>query len=76
MSLLGMLRTTGAVPLSSTDASEYRSFEDIRNTADRPVVVFPECTTSNGRGLLRFAVMFPRLSLPVKDFNIYVMCAR
>ncbi|KAE9410374.1 hypothetical protein BT96DRAFT_952998 [Gymnopus androsaceus JB14] len=59
VSLLTMLRETGR----------------IRKTSNRPIVVFPECTTSNGRGLLRFADFFQE-SLPVKEFNVFIMCVR
>ena len=39
------------------------------------VVLFPECTTSNGRGLLRFSNI-KGLELPVKDVNLFLMCVR
>jgi hypothetical protein len=41
-------------------------------------VVFPECTTSNGRGLLRFADAFKGLTsdIPVRGWNVWVMCVR
>jgi 1-acyl-sn-glycerol-3-phosphate acyltransferase len=52
-----------------------RALEDIRKQADRPVVVFPECTTSNGRGLLRFTDAFGE-TVPVKNYQVFVMCVR
>lgn len=76
VSLLTMLRETGRVPLytAAGDATPL-SLEEIRKASSRPVVVFPECTTSNGRGLLRFADLF-RESLPVRHFNVFIMCVR
>jgi hypothetical protein len=67
-----MITSTGHVPRAS---SSFDSIEDIRKTARRPIVVFPECTTSNGRGLLRFANVF-KMAVPVKGFNVFVMCVR
>jgi hypothetical protein len=66
---------TGNVPLTPQGRS-VRSLEDIRSRADRPIVVFPECTTSNGRGLLRFAEVFKEYSVPTKHFSVFVMCVR
>lgn len=80
VSLLRMIRSCGLLPpFGSTGFSTPLSLEDIRMRAKksgRPVVIFPECTTSNGRGLLRFANVFKDISIPVKDFNVFVMCVR
>ncbi|KAJ3987196.1 hypothetical protein F5890DRAFT_1632694 [Lentinula detonsa] len=78
VSLLTIIRETGRAPpyVSVTKATKPRSLDEIRKTSDRPVVVFPECTTSNGRGLLRFATLFQQQSLPVKGWNLFVMCVR
>lgn len=76
VTLLSILRFTGNVPPSSDHESGWSSLEDIRIKADRPLVVFPECTTSNGRGMLRFADVFAHLSVPVKKFQVFVMCVR
>ncbi|KZT71583.1 hypothetical protein DAEQUDRAFT_665718 [Daedalea quercina L-15889] len=77
VSLLGILRATGRVPEATQPGSPgIQSLEEIRSSADRPVVVFPECTTSNGRGLLRFAQVFKGVSVPVTKFKVYVMCVR
>ncbi|KAF8351547.1 hypothetical protein F5887DRAFT_1069244 [Amanita rubescens] len=46
-----------------------------RTMANRPIVVLPECTTSNGRGLLRFSPVFRR-NIPVKEYQVFVMCVR
>lgn len=75
MSLLSMVRATGETPQSPSSGS-LASLEDIRKSAKRPVVVFPECTTSNGRGLLRFARVFEGYNVPVKDCNVFIMCIR
>lgn len=75
VSLLQIIICTGRTPPDSSGGS-YSSLEDIRSSANRPVVVFPECTTSNGRGLLRFAELFKGCHVPVKGFNVFVMCIR
>ncbi|KAF8558875.1 hypothetical protein OG21DRAFT_1432625 [Imleria badia] len=75
VSLLSMVRATGDTPLSPSSGS-FSSLEDIRQSAERPVVVFPECTTSNGRGLLRFARVFEGYNVPVKKCNVFIMCTR
>lgn len=72
LSSLGTTPSTNGLPLEGA-----KPLEAIIKTADRPVVVFPECTTSNGRGLLRFADVFdPATPIPVKAFRVFVMCAR
>ncbi|KAJ7781341.1 hypothetical protein B0H16DRAFT_1658949 [Mycena metata] len=53
----------------------YKSLDDIRKHAAHPLVVFPECTTSNGRALLRFADVFQQ-TIPVRGYNVFVMCVR
>ncbi|KAG5644075.1 hypothetical protein DXG03_009165 [Asterophora parasitica] len=77
VSLLSIIGLTGQVPPFGHSASTPppSSLEDIRKAADRPLVVFPECTTSNGRGLLRFAKVF-RQEVPVKKYQVFVMCVR
>ncbi|TRM68029.1 hypothetical protein BD626DRAFT_480595 [Schizophyllum amplum] len=74
-SLLEMVGLTGTVLPAATANDKARSLEDIRKMTDRPLVVFPECTTSNGRGLLRFADVFGRASAP-KGCSVFVMCVR
>jgi hypothetical protein len=72
LSSLGQTPSTNGLPLEGA-----KSLEAIRKAANRPVVVFPECTTSNGRGLLRFADVFdPSISVPVREFKVFVMCVR
>jgi hypothetical protein len=70
-----MIRATGRVP-PFIEAGPVQQLEQILKTADRPVVIFPECTTSNGRGMLRFADVFPGMNVPVSAFKIFVMCFR
>jgi hypothetical protein len=74
-SLLRMVLSTGNTPLSPSN-DNHSSLEEIRRTANRPVVVFPECTTSNGRGLLKFADVFKDRAVPVKGYKVFVMCVR
>ncbi|TFY59808.1 hypothetical protein EVJ58_g5549 [Rhodofomes roseus] len=77
VSLFGILHAIGNVPEAvQPGTSGIKSLEEIRSNADRPVVVFPECTTSNGRGLLRFAELFKGVSVPVTKFKVFVMCVR
>ena len=76
VSLLSIIRLTGQVPpFGSTAQHSSHNLEDIRKSADRPIVVFPECTTSNGRGLLRFANVF-RETVPVQHYQVFVTCMR
>ncbi|KAJ7179899.1 hypothetical protein C8R43DRAFT_870267 [Mycena crocata] len=77
VSLLSILRFTGCSPPfgMSPVSGRHQSLEDIRKYAGRPLVVFPECTTSNGRALLRFADVFHQ-KVPVRGYNIFVMCVR
>ncbi|KAG8947654.1 hypothetical protein FRC04_010588 [Tulasnella sp. 424] len=76
-SLLEMISHSGYGPLPPRKgAAAPLSLEQIRAKADRPVVVFPECTTSNGRAVLRFADVFSNVSVPVKGFSVFLMCVR
>ncbi|KAG1833035.1 hypothetical protein EV424DRAFT_1366800 [Suillus variegatus] len=75
VSLLEIISSTGKTP-SAPSSVHLRSLDDIRRSARRPVVVFPECTTSNGRGLLRFADVFNGASVPTKGYNMFLMCVR
>jgi len=75
--MLTMLRATGSVPPFFPSDTPPAPLEEIRRSSDRPVVVFPECTTSNGRGLLRFADVFEHeKNIPVKGYDVFVMCVR
>ncbi|KAF8709090.1 hypothetical protein RHS03_02718, partial [Rhizoctonia solani] len=81
-SLLEMILATGHVPpYGSSTSTVMATIEDIRAQCDRPLVVLPECTTSNGRALIRFADVFvagkgKHIKHPVKGFKMYIMCAR
>ncbi|KIK99255.1 hypothetical protein PAXRUDRAFT_822948 [Paxillus rubicundulus Ve08.2h10] len=75
VSLLSMVRATGRTP-QSPSSSSFSTLGDIRKSAERPVVVLPECTTSNGRGLLRFAHVFEGINVPTKGCDVFVMCIR
>ncbi|KAI1796292.1 hypothetical protein LXA43DRAFT_880282 [Ganoderma leucocontextum] len=75
--LLRMLASTAHLPLvSGATSAKPESLEEIRSKSDAPVVVFPECTTSNGRALLRFADVFGDVKLPVMKFKVFIMCVR
>jgi hypothetical protein len=76
VSLFTILPLTGNVPPFSLAPETPSSLDDIRRNADRPVVIFPECTTSNGRGMLRFADIFRGENVPVKKFRLFIMCVR
>lgn len=73
-----MLARTGTVPIqTSGDKEKCESLEEVRKRARGPVVVFPECTTSNGRGLLRFADVFKHeKNVPVKGYKMFLMYIR
>ncbi|TFY72754.1 hypothetical protein EVG20_g255 [Dentipellis fragilis] len=77
-SLLKAITFTGQAPLSTSDVddSSYSSLEDLRRSVDRPIVIFPECTTTNNRGLLKFADVFKGIKVPVKDFQVFIACFR
>ncbi|SJL01948.1 uncharacterized protein ARMOST_05272 [Armillaria ostoyae] len=76
LSLLNVLRQSGNVPPYRVGQGlAPQSFEAIRSTSDRPIVVFPECTTSNGRGLIRFCDVFNQ-NIPVQGWQVFVMCVR
>jgi len=79
--LLRLVVLTGYTPASyDIPTAGARTLEQIRKEAKasgKPVVVFPECTTSNGRGLLRFAKgVFGSESVPVRGYGVWVMCVR
>ncbi|KAF9783036.1 hypothetical protein BJ322DRAFT_1074087 [Thelephora terrestris] len=78
VSIWYILAHTGRVPVRAFgDRERYESLEEVRKRALGPVVVFPECTTSNGRGLLRFADVFKHeRNVPVKGYKIFLMCIR
>ena len=62
--------------VKGSTSAKPETLEEIRSRSDSPVVVFPECTTSNGRALLRFADVFGNVRLPVMQYKVFVMCVR
>lgn len=74
VSLFKIITMAGHVPPFDL-GSRKSTLEEIRRTASRPIVVFPECTTSNGRGLLRFADVFHQ-NVPVKRYQVFILCVR
>ena len=75
ISLLSIIRFAGNIPEPGS-AGSVASLESIRSSASRPIAVFPECTTSNGRGVLRFAEIFTGMPVPVRKFKVFVACFR
>ncbi|KAG9002032.1 hypothetical protein FRB94_004124 [Tulasnella sp. JGI-2019a] len=78
-SLLQMIAHTGQAVLTPEAAQNYgkiMSLEEIRSMTGRPLVIFPECTTSNGRAFLKFADVFNDVSIPVKGYSVFVMAVR
>ena len=76
VSFLQMVSVTGRVPpFSNMHLNDALSLEEIRRKSSKPIVVFPECTSSNGRGLLRFASVF-RQTVPTKNYQVFVMSVR
>ena len=71
VSVLKLISLTGNTPKSDV-TRPIMSFEEIRRKSSRPVVIFPECTTSNGRGLLRFTSLFNE-KVPVTKYRVFVM---
>ena len=81
VSLLSMISSCGHIPPFGDQAADvtYKSLGQIQARAEkagRPLAIFPECTTSNGRGLLRFAAFFEGIQVPVKNFKVFIMCVR
>lgn len=79
LSLISILRATGHVPPDygvNGSPLQGKTIDEIRKSANAPIVVFPECTTSNGRGLLRFADVFLGQAVPARKYGVYVMCVR
>lgn len=76
VSLLRMLSLTGNVPPYSSTGSNVQTLDELQAIVTRPLVIFPECTTSNGRAILKF---LPTLNLPsasATKFKIFVMSVR
>jgi hypothetical protein len=65
----------GPIVVDSKEVA-FRTFDSIRKNARGPVVIFPELTTSNGRAILQFAPVFTGVPVPVRSFQVYVMCVK
>ncbi len=79
--LLRLIALTGYTPASyrlpTTGARTLEQIQKEAKASGRAVVVFPECTTSNGRGLLRFSKgVFGNETVPVRGYGVWVMCVR
>ncbi|KDR83847.1 hypothetical protein GALMADRAFT_54978 [Galerina marginata CBS 339.88] len=77
VSLVSLINYTGHVPPygSARPGSKSLTLEELRRRSSRPIIIFPECTTSNGRGLLRFCDVFLQ-NVPVKDYQVFIMSIR
>ncbi|KAH8830741.1 hypothetical protein DL96DRAFT_1594143 [Flagelloscypha sp. PMI_526] len=76
VTLLQMVRWSGRVlPTIDLPNTPVLSLEELSKRSRRPIVVFPECTTSNGRGLLNFASVF-KADVPIKKYNIFIAAIR
>jgi len=77
VSWVSLIRLTGHTPaLSSSLSAKSFSLKGLARQSNRPIVVFPELTTSNGRALLKFAPVFGEQKVPSRDFRTFVMCVR
>ncbi|EJU06436.1 hypothetical protein DACRYDRAFT_113146 [Dacryopinax primogenitus] len=74
VSLFQMLSAVGSTP--PFPGSEGEPLEEIRKRARGPLVVFPECTTSNGRAVLRFAEVFGGSVVPPKEYHVWLVCVK
>lgn len=62
VSMWDMIINSGQTPMVRCDKNGKQVFQDLETLAkktDRPVCIFPELVTSNNRGLLRVASVFP-----------------
>ncbi|KZP00019.1 hypothetical protein CALVIDRAFT_493976 [Calocera viscosa TUFC12733] len=76
VSLLQMLSVVGGAPPYFPDQQEAEPIEEIRKRARGPLVVFPECTTSNGRAVVRFAEVFGQSTVPPKGYHVWLACVK
>ncbi|CAG8547465.1 3270_t:CDS:2 [Funneliformis mosseae] len=81
ISLWKAIWTTGSYPnLDPPIETETFTLQELINYAkakrSRPIVIFPEGTTSNGRALLKFNPIFKNVSIPVNDFKIHIFTVR
>jgi hypothetical protein len=73
-----MLGVSGdAPPFAAAGGGATQSLAALAKGADRPLLVLPECTTSNNRGLLRFAEVFAGARAPLTDGPaLFIACTR
>ncbi|RIA84836.1 hypothetical protein C1645_742030 [Glomus cerebriforme] len=81
ISLWRAIWTTGSYPnLDSPVGIETFTLKELVNYAktnqSKPIVIFPEGTTSNGRALLRFNPIFKDILIPINDFKIHIFTVR
>ncbi|GAA5882406.1 hypothetical protein JCM3774_004301 [Rhodotorula dairenensis] len=73
VSLLRAFLASGTLPQQGTDAE---SLTKLLERADGPVVIFPECTTSNNRAILKFGDFAPSAAEEVKSGRIFILAFR
>ncbi|KZT50110.1 hypothetical protein CALCODRAFT_488947 [Calocera cornea HHB12733] len=78
VSLLQMLAAVGRAPpfFPRAEHQQGEPLEEIRKRAKGPVLVFPECTTTNGRALARFADVFGASTVPPKGYHVWLACVK
>ena len=77
VSFINMIRATGYTPPYyglSNSSSSAKDIPSLCRRSKRPLVLFPEFTTSNGRGLLHFSDL-ENIKGP-HGFNIFIMGVR
>jgi len=75
-SWISMICSTGYPPKPSRVTQECFSLPELARNSRRPLVIFPELTTSNGRALLKFAPVFGKRTIPATECRIFLMSIR
>ncbi|GAA5922188.1 lysophosphatidic acid acyltransferase LOA1 [Sporobolomyces koalae] len=73
VSLIRALWTNGRIPERSVASASGETLEVAIKNARGPVVVFPECTTSNNRALLKFPSLSPTSLRVAPGSRIFVL---
>ncbi|KAG0664791.1 hypothetical protein C6P46_000928 [Rhodotorula mucilaginosa] len=73
VSLLRALFASGTLPQQATTSE---TLTELVANADGPVVIFPECTTSNNRAVLKFGDFAPTAAGEVKSARIFMLAFR
>ncbi|CAI2178118.1 16399_t:CDS:2 [Funneliformis geosporum] len=80
ISLWKAIWNTGSYPNLDPPETETFTLQELvsyaKSKRSRPIVIFPEGTTSNGRALLKFNPIFKDVSIPVNDFKIHIFTVR